>query len=407
MACSVKIGRFGANLQDVGIDALRLAGDTLTIDGTLEGTAEIVEAQVEQLLGLVDNPDELFIPVTWDAPMSRLDGYYRVQSADADSTLRLAGEARYPWRAVLQRVQGFANPTFESVVIGGPRTSSNLALVTPRPWHGMPNVALGYDVPGQLGGGDSLATETGTVTIYSQTADTYLYNGRPTWFVPPAAWYAGACSLQINGKTVIGRQPQNQPAGWVVSNGAVRFLPAVAGGFQLERWDGSSWLPAGIWLVGQLQGTTGTDFGEFPAPHTISVRRNDPACVTIRLTSAVAQFGSTRRRVAYMDLSIRRGSQTFVVTIDTGDTDQRIAFQAPIPFATRVSGQDITADLTGLIAACGTSNLAQSAVVTGGTQFVHAAGGFAQFGWGGYSTTDRIARFYAADQAERTEVVAR
>lgn len=408
MSCSLAVGRAGMSLQNIDISRLGMSGNQITILGDLDGTAEVVETQVEQLLGHADSGDETFVPVVWDAPDSRLNGYYRVLGVDAETQLRRPSASSYPFRIELERVQDYASPRFESVIVGGKRASSNGALVTPRPWHGIPNTAVGYDVPIEVGAGDVLTGETGSIQIFSESPGgaNYLFNGRPSWYLAPEDWYDAASTIFVNYKVVVGRRTLNLPLNWILSNGLVRIRPRTLGfGFHLERWVSGNWESRGIWEVGQLQGSSGSSFAFFPLPYAISILRNDPACATIRLSSQVASWGAgVRRRIAHTDLSLRRGSLTVAVTVSTQDTGQRIAFRSPISFASQVNGQDITADISSSIAACGTSNTVKSNE-SGYVQFVNPAGGFAQWGWGDYTTTDFIAQTWASAQSERTEVI--
>ena len=399
MAFEIKrfsVGRAGV-VGDVILQNLNVSKGTVGLTGKIDDPN--VEFAAEQFAAYVDSADETFVPVRFVGPTA-WDGFYRVTDVQASaSPSKLLGLS-----VSLERVRGFAAPIFESVVLGSKRVSSS-ADVTPLAWHGVPASAVGYETGVLTPTRSTLPSETGDVQIFSE-ATNHLFNGRPMWFLNPADWYDGASELTVAGHVVTGRQVRNAPIGWVLSNGLVRFVGLADGGIRSERWDGAAWSSPGVWRLNRT--IEGGSANPVPAPHTLTVLRNDPACVTIRVAYDAAALVPGSRFVVLLDLSLRRGSTVVEATVTTRGY-YKWGFYAPVVWSSTPAAHDSFTD--GTFIAAGTANLAWfgdgSPVST--SRFSGAQTQFVQWGWGYLAgrTQQQVAQMYAAAQSERTEVVAR
>lgn len=400
MAFEIKrfsVGRAGI-VGDVILQNLDVSKGTVGLSGVIDDPD--VEFAAEQFAAYVDSADETFVPVRFVGPTA-WDGFYRVTDVRASaSPSKLLGLS-----VSLERVRGFAAPIFESVVLGSKRATSG-ASVTPLAWHAVPATAVGYETGVLTPTRSTLPSETGDVQIFSE-ATNHLFNARPMWFLNPADWYDGAAELVVAGHVVTGRQVRNAPAGWVLSNGLVRFVGLADGGIRSERWDGAAWSSPGVWRLNRT--LTGSSSNPVGAPHTLTVLRNDPACVTIRVAYDAAALVPGSRFVVLLDLSLRRGSTVVEATVTTRGY-YMWGFYAPITWSSAPAAHDSFTDGT-FVAAGGTADLGWlgdgSPVST--SKFAGAQTQFVQWGWGYLSgqAQQQVAQMYAAAQSERTEVVAR
>ena len=391
------VGRAGI-VGDVILQNLDVSKGTVGLSGVIDDPD--VEFAAEQFAAYVDSADETFVPVRFVGPTA-WDGFYRVTDVQASaSPSKLLGLS-----VSLERVRGFAAPIFESVVLGSKRATSG-AGVTPLAWHGVPATAVGYETGVLTPTRSTLPSETGDVQIFSE-ATNHLFNARPTWFLNPGDWYDGAAELTVAGHVVTGRQVRNAPAGWVLSNGLVRFVGLADGGIRSERWDGAAWSSPGVWRLNRT--LTGSSSNPVGAPHTLTVLRNDPACVTIRVAYDAAALVPGSRFVVLLDLSLRRGSTVVEATVTTRGYYQW-GFYSPIVWSSAPAAHDSFTDGT-FVTAGGTANLGWfgDGSPVSVSKFAGAQAQFAQWGWGYLSgqTQQMVAQRYASAQAERTEVVAR
>lgn len=135
--------------------------------------------------------------------------------------------------------------------------------------------------------------------------------------VPPADFYDGAATLLIGGHVAVGRQVVNDPDGWLLSNDRFQVRP-VAGELAVEMRQYTS----GAWSDWQtvafrmqpdtIDGVSWLGIAAFADPHAVTVLRNSPECVAIRLHSKLA-FQTVSLPVSYyeltvsVDLLLRRG----------------------------------------------------------------------------------------------------
>ena len=391
------VGRAGI-VGDVILQNLDVSKGTVGLSGVIDDPD--VEFAAEQFAAYVDSADETFVPVRFVGPTA-WDGFYRVTDVRASaSPSKLLGLS-----VSLERVRGFAAPIFESVVLGSKR-SGVIAGVTPTAWHGVPATAVGYETGVLTPTRSVLSGETGDVQVFSE-ATNHLFNARPMWFLNPADWYDGAAELTVAGHVVTGRQVRNAPADWVLSNGLVRFSGRADGAVVSERWDatGQVWTDSGAWSVTR----SSSAIGPLGAAHTLTVLRNDPACVTVRLAYDAASNVAGSRFVVYLDVSLRRGSTVAECSLSTRGF-YPWGFLSPVTLPTTANyGSFATSPFIACVAS-GTYAGTSAGVAGYNSRFYPSAGlQFVQWGWGYLAgrTQQQVAQMYAAAQSERTMVVAR
>lgn len=398
---TLTIGRVGMDVADYTASAVSLGGGTVQLKGTISASSStIAEVLVEQLLGYANTPDELFVPVTWTGGPSNLPGFYRVRGASMASQSSVGN--LYDFTVDLERVRSYTAPLIESTIIGGDRESSDTGLVTPVAWHAVPSTAKGYELSVLTPTRTTKTVDGGTVAYYTDGTNV-LYDATPEWYLSASSWYVGASSLTVADYLVTGRECANEPTDWVLSNGLVKFTAnAASAAITSSLYSGGSWGSTGDWQV--VRRTAPTTFTALDAPHTLTVLRNDPACVTIRLTHDAASAISGAYFAVYVDVSLRRGSNTAVVTLSTRGS-YTWGFYSPLPNSSVTTAYDSSAE-SGFIA-CGTSTY--SITGTPGRFGTATASQFAQWGWGylGAFTQQQVAQEYAAAQSEQVQVVAR
>ena len=140
---------------------------------------------------------------------------------------------------------------------------------------------------------------------------------------PPAAHYEGAATLTFARiaelDVAVGRQINNDPAGWVLGNGEFEIRPDFGTelGFEFRTFDSGSatWRD---WETFVIQSKTDTYLGyagilsAFPPPTSIAVLRNRPAAVTIRLMTTFTPntanpVPNTQVSPVNIDITLRRG----------------------------------------------------------------------------------------------------
>ena len=332
--CRVVVGR-SLVLVDARFSGYDHSGDDWSLAGTIAGDAADLTHSIDQIRALTDSPGEPFVPVVTvpcaaaHQHLATADGYYRVLSASVSrDALTLAVVT-----LTLRRVQGYAQPMFESVVIGGKR-GGVAAAVAAQAWQALPSSVAGYENGVITPTVETAASETGPLTVFTDT-NNQLFNGRVDFFLPPAAWYAGAAQLLMSGRVVTGRQIPHNPTGWMVTNGRVRLAGVpTSGQIAVERWTGAAWQTLGSYWFGQYGG------GAQPLlslpPHSVTVIRNDPACVTIRLAYDAASIVTNARFAVTVDVSLRRGATCAEVYLSTRGA-YRWLVRTPIAYAGAVT----------------------------------------------------------------------
>ena len=403
MGSTVQVGRVSVSLE-VAVEAAVYRGDALRLSCYCDGTATHMYAIIEGLCAYAASTDESVVPVTFDTPLAHLTGFYRVGDVSVDQAM----PDRSDLTLDLERVQGYTAPLFESIVLGGKR-SGVAAGVTAEAWQALPAAVMGYENGVITPTVETVATADGNLTLFTDAVNK-LFNARVEFYLPPASWYVGAATLTVGGNLIVGRQCQNDPDGWVISNGIIRLSGvANAGAIKLEHWSGAAWVGDGSYWFGQYGG--GAQPLLTAAPLAITVLRNDPACVTIRLAYDAASIVTNARFAVNVDVSLRRGATSAEVYLSTRGA-YRWLVKTPIVYATAVGGGGAKADpANGAAIAYGNMEAIEPAdpkvyALTANGTYVACGIGHV-FGTVNASTVGTFGSRYAAAQAERVLAVAR
>ena len=383
-----------------------LKGGTVRVTGNLHlADGSDLTYAAEQFAAYVDSPDETFVPVIWgtDCPPG-FDGFYRVRDVALGSTQADV----WSLDLSLERVQGYAAPLFEAIVLGGKRAGV-AAGITAQAWQGLPATVMGYENGVITPTVETVATADGNLSLFTDTANE-LFDARVEFYLPPASWYVGAATLTIGGKLTVGTQVPNDPDGWVVSNGIIRLSGvANSGKIKLEHWSGTAWVEDGGYWFGQYGG--GAQPLLTAPPLAITVLRNGPECVTIRLAYDAASIVTNARFAVNVDVSLRRGASCAEVYLETRGA-YRWEVKTGIDYATAVSGGGASADpATGVGFALGNTDSIEPAdpkafaLATAGTYMACGIGHV--FGTVNAAAVTTFGSRYAAAQSERVLAVAR
>ena len=302
---TLTIGRF--SMSD-GPSAIRHDGDFLELELQIDAatTSTPAEAKVkrQQLLGMVDNPDEGAFPLTFSDD-SDLDGFYSVLSVQCEPFEMFLNNGTMAASVSLRRVGGgYARPAIEVAYVMSIITNPH--SVTERGRIAVPNEGLELtNVAGNLASTPQYITsESGSLALLLNGGSFPLgpVSGSMTYQVDPADFYDGAATIEVQiGATwypVVGKQIPTGWTNWRLNNGWTRIGPTESGGafyMLLEAWDGAAWdtvatfarahYDTGVWTtddfaVSNPRGVTvpGTLALAYPV-----VMRNDPATVTVKI----------------------------------------------------------------------------------------------------------------------------
>ena len=401
---TIKLGRAGV-LSEVSYQQVDITRGAIRVTGNVHvADATDMTYAVEQISALVDNPDETFVPVIWGDYPAGWDGFYRVLDVSLGSTQPDV----WTLTADLERVQGFAAPLFESIVMGGKRAAVG-AGVTAQAWQALPAAVMGYENGVITPTVETVATADGNLSLFTDTANE-LFDARVEFYLPPASWYVGAATLTIGGKLTVGTQVPNDPDGWVVSNGIIRLSGvANSGAIKLEHWSGAAWVSNGNYSFGQYGGGAQPLLTE--PPLAITVLRNGPECVTIRLAYDAQSVVTNARFAVNVDVSLRRGANCAEVYLSTRGA-YRWLLKTPIVYARKVEATGVSADSsTGAAATWGNTGRGEpgdplfGALAAAGTAMVVGIGHV--FGTVDVAAVTKFGGRYAAAQSERVLAVAR
>lgn len=335
--CDLRIGR-GLSLVDVAVRALGMRQDETAITGRLRGTPVEVNHAVQQLRDMVGHPDEAFVPVVvTPCTLGHLpiqSGYYRVLGVEVSMVPLKYDQAEVDVN--LGRVQGFAAPLFESVILGGKRANLLASTTaTPQAWQALPATVQGYENGQITPTVETVTTADGNLSVFTDTLNR-LFDARVEFYLPPQDWYVGAATLLIDDRVQVGAQVPNRPTGWAIHNSIIELggVPGQ-GRIRMRRWNGTAWVLVGYWEFGQYGGGAQPKLSN--PPLAVTVLRNDPACVTIRLAYDAASVVTNARFAVNVDLSLRRGSRMAEVYLSTRGA-YRWLITTPIPYAQSVFG---------------------------------------------------------------------
>jgi hypothetical protein len=406
MAATITVGRAGT-LGEAVLSTADLKAGKASVKGTIVDLdydkVELTHV-AEQFAAYVDSPDEAFVPVLWSGGPSVWDGFYRVED------VQLHGWRSDVWEIglELERVQGFAAPLFEAIVLGGKRAGV-AAAVAAQAWQSLPATVMGYENGTITPTVETVASADGNLRLFTDAVNK-LFNARVEFYLPPASWYVGAATLTIGGKLIVGRQCPNDPDGWALSNGIVRLSGVTdSGAIKLEHWSGTAWVEDGSYWFGQYGG--GAQPLLTAPPLAITVLRNGPECVTIRLAYDAASIVTNARFAVNVDVSLRRGANCAEVYLSTRGA-YRWMVKTEIDYATAVSGGGASADpATGVGFALGNTDSIEpadpKAFALAANDTYMACGIGHVFGTVNATSVGVFGSRYASAQSERVLAVAR
>lgn len=374
------IGRVGYDIPLYEVSQWTNSGGQTQITGRIGFTspankvADAITAR-QQLLDLLDNPDEPAVPLRY-APDPTLDGYYVVDdvkvSLDASSESPY-DEGRWRFEIALTPFATAAAPIAEITVQGSLRSGDLAALTAGYPVVAFPSTATEPFIDAITGAYvvASRTSEDGAITIgLGSLPGPLIFRARAG--ITPAAWYTAACKIEHGSplRQVIGRRVSPAPATWRISNGLVRVSGSLTA-LTVSAFDGSTWDP--------ISWTIATNSGTFPlGPITaVVVLRNSPECVSVRLVAATSPVvGSAFPGRCYVDLTLYAGDRLLYGSL-TSDT----SFNWSVKRSTAEAGTTF-----GVIAQTATSTDAQGNRYQAMTYATHTNDGTQ----GGFSVTAKF-----------------
>lgn len=324
------------------------SGDQLTISGWINPTTandtNHAYALRQQLLGLMNNPDEQVFPCTFSVDPN-WDGYYYVNSVSVNGEpglMEIQGRMQYSV-TLTKLIAGYARPLMEVLAATAVRTNTFGIAAPSAMLVSSVSTAAGYyldtDFSSTLGAsGSNIQTPEGGgyVVPWLKAAPSSAASG--TYYVPPASFYNGACRLEVlYGSTywpVMGAQIPNATAGnWRLSNGLVRVSPTATTNLLVEVWTGAAWESASFLTTSGAGAVTLAVSGDATAGYyTPAILRNSPESAAVRLRSTSASGSYT--------LAIARGSRLVTMSWQlfsglTGDVGMKTSAAAG---ATAITG---------------------------------------------------------------------
>lgn len=292
MTCT--IGR--CSLPDDPFD-LMVDGDRLSFTVDLIGSSvDHLKALRQQLLGLVDNPDEPVVSFTWSEDPS-FDGWYRVRSVSVDSTEVMLSTGTVPRgvKVSLEQIPGFANPWFEVMSRSVVRTNGHGVTAPKGIWasYAVDPTSTRQAVDLQpliafaaAGTSSTLTTDGGTVTVIRDTSPLPRTSYR--FLYTAAAAYIGAARIEVlygsSWYQVIGRQVPPRSV-WRITNGFVRLTSANgATPGMIEVWNGSAWESINIVhhsATSPAAAPFGIGLGDGTAQASLTIVQNSPEEVRV------------------------------------------------------------------------------------------------------------------------------
>mgnify|MGYP000847546078 CR=1 FL=1 len=317
MATTFTVG--GIDLGRSSLQKWASDGQTARISGTIrESTFGGFAAAVYQVKGLLRNPDERFgVPVIPSSDPS-LTGFYRVTGGDIEVIPAGMRSFWANYTLELGAVPGRASPQIESRLLGALRTNSHSIVVgSTVPWWATPTDATMDYVPGA-----TVQTRTGdggSVKVQYTTDGTLFLDSTRTMQCAAADYYDMSARIESSDGTswrvLKGREAGSvvpAVAGWRLTNDLVRVMYGGGDGLlSVTHYSpaASAWQNEKVYKLTR-GATTPTALGPF---RTISILRNSPECVILRL--GVEQDSTTYPAQINVDLCLRRGAMWVDVTV--------------------------------------------------------------------------------------------
>lgn len=317
MTGRITIGRFGLDLDTTEIDTWNVSDGRVQVSGEcfFSTVAEGLAAR-QQVAGLVEYPDPVY--VSW-ADDSTQDGFYRVVAATANTGDLTLVTGNLPWSVTLERSRGYAGLQPEIAISAITRAVAPVlagyyqyAVCTPTAY------AKKYS---------STPTVTTRTILGGATLD-HAANGvgsRAVLTGTPDLLYVGAVKIRMGDPlyTVIGRQNENLPDDWELSNGITTVTPptGTAGLFKIQTVTSAGAAATVTYEVnlGSIITGTFTDVTAITRDTVVVVRESIESCairIAGRVTAASTLYTYT------LDLILNRGDRGVVAVFESSGSRQ-------------------------------------------------------------------------------------
>lgn len=231
-----------------------------------------------------------------------LDGFYILRSVRMETVINSYRIGLFPFELDLFYIGNHSSTELQSLLTVG--DVQNDFSTTPFPFHAVPVGALAYNA-GPTGTPTERIRETeeGNLSVFEEISATE----DPSWAVSPASYYLGSSKVFTAGMLRAGLTiPANSPTDWYISNGLVEVRASVYqgssdGDIELRFYDGSAWTQ---WIDFRL---VYDDINIIPQWHYLTIVRNTPEAVTVRLVRDAATVPASAHRHS-LDVTLRRGS---------------------------------------------------------------------------------------------------
>lgn len=309
---------------DVAPSDLNVSGRTLTLTGPVQATTyDQLRAVRERFEALVDNQDELTVPVTFSGTDGSIDGWYRPRRASWRQDSASPYNRVAFWSVDLERAgdQGAAQQ-LELTSIHAVRANQN--SIDTADYSGtsgwmdwVPGTASDW-YSGALGTTSARSCDDGFSGQALGLPLTAAGEANWAYSLIPSRAYEAACSIRClygaSAELVGGRGGGGafQAGGWVLSNGIVRVKqhPSDNSAIEVEAYDSGSWvrLHSGVGWRNEIDYGGGSTAGWNIHTAGVTVLRNGPDAAAIRLAIANTTFAANFGRV-WLDLAVRRGDR--------------------------------------------------------------------------------------------------
>jgi len=316
---SLTLGRC-ALTEDPDGGSITVSGDTLRFSCDITGTSSAdLSAKIQQLSGMVDNPDEEVFPFTWSEDPS-VDGFYRVRRLDITPAPVYMSSFLASFSVELERLPGYTRPQFETVTTRILRTNDH-AVTVPTCLQYVAGPLYDADVAISTG---TLTTEDGTLSYQTSALSAASFSWRGGG--APSDYYKSTAAIYLDytsgtAAAIVGRQIPLMDAdgitseviGWTLSNGYVSVEAAQVTisattywGFKVKGYRSGAWSAATDFIGYGKSGAIWTPFAvtgdaTLRGLYTPSVLLNTPEQVVIRVSSPETS------NLTSFDFSLRQG----------------------------------------------------------------------------------------------------
>lgn len=286
----VQVGRL--TLQErLGSSEVAASGQearTLSLDGQESSPPSTVAELRARHLGIVSASGKL-VAVTFEEKTT-LNGFYRVRNVSGGLTEHAGAVLWSSWSLGLQRLGDAGSAELEATLLGGDRPNDHSLSGTR--WHAPPLGHSSYFTGSTGPSPFERSGEDGDLTVYTGVPEV-----NPRYGCDPTDYHGGAVQLVGDGLLRANDSLANLVDDWEVSNGLVKVAPDATDPALLvvSHYLGSAWEPKTYVLEVNSSALTGS------WDH-VSVLRNDPERVAIRLVRGVAGGAVS------LDVKLQRGS---------------------------------------------------------------------------------------------------